>query len=96
MPAYMVIQATVTNPDQFAEYVELIPAMIEKYGGRYRVQGGGEVETLEGEWGYQALVIVEYPSMDQARTMWHSDEYKELKKLREGAVDLTVLLADGL
>ena len=96
MSAYMVIQATVTNPNQFAEYVELIPVMIEKYGGRYRVQGGGEVETLEGEWGYQALVIVEYPSMDQARTMWHSDEYKELKKLREGAADITVLLADGL
>ncbi len=34
--------------------------------------------------------------MDQARKMWHSDEYKELKKLREGAVDITVLLADGL
>lgn len=95
MPAYMVVQATVTNPDQFAEYAKLIPAMIEKHGGRYRTQGG-EVETLEGEWGYKALIIVEYPSMDQARTMWHSEEYKELKKLREGAVDLTVLLADGL
>ena len=95
MPAYMVVQATVTNPDQFAGYLERIPAMVEKYGGRYRTEGG-EVETLEGEWGYQALIIVEYPSMDQARTMWHSDEYKELKKLREGAVDVTVLLADGL
>ena len=95
MPAYMVVQATVTNPDQFAGYAERIPAMVEKYGGRYRAQGG-EVETLEGEWGYQALIIVEYPSMEQARTMWHSDEYAELKKLREGAVDLTVLLTDGL
>ncbi len=91
----MVVQATVTNPDQFAEYAKRITAMVEKYGGRYRAQGG-EVETLEGEWGYQALVIVEYPSMDHARTMWHSDEYKELKKLRQGAVDITVLLADGL
>ena len=95
MPAYMVVQATVTNPDKFTAYAERIPAMVEKYGGRYRAQGG-EVETLEGEWGYQALIIVEYPSMDQARTMWHSDEYAELKKLREGAVDLTVLLTDGL
>ena len=95
MPAFMVVQATVTNPDQFAGYAERIPAMAEKYGGRYLARGG-EVETLEGEWGYQALIIVEYPSMDQARTMWYSDEYKELKKLREGAVDITVLLADGL
>ena len=95
MPAYMVVQATVTNPDQFAEYAKRMPAMAEKYGGRYRARGG-EVETLEGEWSYQILVIVEYPSMDQARAMWRSDEYAELKKLREGAVDITVLLADGL
>ena len=95
MPAYMVIQTTVTNPDQYAGYPERIRSVVEKYGGHYRVQGG-EIETLEGEWGYQSLFMVEYPSMDQARKMWHSDEYKELKRLREGAVDITVLLADGL
>ncbi len=95
MPAYMVVQATVTNPEQFTEYAERMPALIEKFGGTYRVLGG-EVETLEGDWGHQALVISEWPSMDQARAMWHSDEYAELKKVREGAVDVTVLLADGL
>lgn len=95
MPAYMVVQATVTKPEQFAEYAERMPALVEKFGGTYRVLGG-EVETLEGDWSYQALVISEWPSMDQARAMWHSDEYAELKKVREGAVDVSVLLADGL
>lgn len=95
MPAYMVVQATVTKPEQFAEYAERMPALVEKFGGTYRVLGG-EVETLEGDWGHQVLVISEWPSMDQARKMWHSDEYAELKKVREGALDVTVLLADGL
>ena len=95
MPAYMVVQATVTEPEQFAEYAERMPALVEIFGGTYRVLAG-EVETLEGDWGYQALVISEWSSMDQARSMWHSDEYAELKKVREGAVDVTVLLADGL
>lgn len=95
MPAYMVIQATVTNPGQFAEYAQRVPAMVEKYGGSYRALGG-EVETLEGEWDHQALVISEWPSMEAARTFWHSDEYAELKKAREGALDTTVLLTDGL
>ena len=95
MPAYMVVQATVTNPEQFAEYAERMPALVEKYGGKYRALGG-EVETLEGDWGYQALVISEWSSMDQARTMWHSDDYAQLKKVRKGAVNVTVLLADGL
>ena len=95
MPAYMVVQATVTKPEQFAEYAQRMPALVEKRGGRYRVLGG-EVESLEGDWGYQVLVISEWTSMDEARTFWHSDEYAELKKVREGALDVTVLLADGL
>ncbi len=95
MPAYMVVQATVTKPEQFTEYAQRMPALVEKYGGTYLVRGG-EVESLEGDWGYQALIISEWPSMDQARAMWHSDEYAELKKTRAGAADVTVLLADGL
>ena len=66
MPAYMVVQATVTKPEQFSEYVQRMPALVEKHGGRYRALGG-EVETLEGDWGYKVLVISEWESMDQVR-----------------------------
>ena len=69
MPAYMVVQATVTKPEQFAEYAQRMPALVEKHGGRYRVLGG-EVETLEGDWGYQALVISEWSSMDEAECLF--------------------------
>ena len=95
MPAYMVVQATVTKPEQFAEYAERMPALVEKYGGKYLALGG-EVEKLEGDWGHQALVISEWESMDAARTMWHSDDYAELKKVREGALDVSVLLTEGV
>ena len=91
----MVVQATVTKPEQFSEYAQRMPALVEKHGGRYRALGG-EVETLEGDWGYKVLVISEWASMDQARAFWHSDEYAELKKVRQGALDVTVLLVDGL
>ena len=66
MPAYMVVQATVTKPEQFSEYAQRMPALVEKHGGRYRALGG-EVETLEGDWGYKVLVISEWASMDQVR-----------------------------
>ncbi len=95
MPAYMIVQATVTNPEQFTEYAERTPALVEKYGGRYLALGS-DVEKLEGDWDYQSVVISEWPSMDAARAFWHSAEYEELKKVREGALDATVLLANGL
>ncbi|MCY4211763.1 MAG: DUF1330 domain-containing protein [Gammaproteobacteria bacterium] len=94
MPAYMIVQATVTKPEQFAEYAQRMPALVAKYGGKYLALGGA-VEKLEGDWDHQALVISEWPSMDAARTLWHSDDYAELKKVREGAVDVSVLLVEG-
>jgi len=94
MPAYMIVQATVTKPEQFAEYAQRMPALVAKYGGKYLALGGA-VEKLEGDWDHQALVISEWPSMDAVRTLWHSDDYAELKKVREGAVDVSVLLVEG-
>ena len=95
MPAYLIVQATVTRPDQFAEYAKRMPALIEKHGGRYRVLGG-DVETLEGDWGYRSLVISEWPSVQAIHDFWNSADYAEMKKIREGALDATVLLAKGL
>lgn len=93
MGALMVIQANITNLEQFIEYSKRAPALIAKYGGRYRCMRG-EVEQLEGESDARKLVISEWPSMDAAREFWHSDEYAELKAVREGAADIQVYLAE--
>ena len=95
MPAYMIVQATVTKPEQFAEYAERTPGVVEQYGGRYLALGR-DIDKLEGDWDYQSLVISEWPSMDAARAFWRSSEYAELRKVREGTVDVSVLLVEGL
>ncbi len=95
MSAYMIIQATVTKPEQFAEYVERTPAVVAQYGGRYLALGR-DIDRLEGDWEHQSLVISEWPSMDAAREFWNSSEYAELKNVREGAVEVSVLLVNGL
>ncbi|MGI9229148.1 MAG: DUF1330 domain-containing protein [Gammaproteobacteria bacterium] len=95
MSAYMIIQGKVTKPEQFAEYAAKTPKLIEKFGGRYLALGR-DLEVLEGEWNYQAVVISEWESMDAAKKFWDSPEYAELKKIREGSIDVTVLLVNGL
>jgi uncharacterized protein (DUF1330 family) len=47
MPAYMVVQINVTDPEKFARYREAVPRVVESSGGRYIVRGG-TVEVLEG------------------------------------------------
>ena len=93
MGAYMIIKANITDPEQFLEYAKLAPALVAKYGGRYRSMRG-EVEQLEGNPDNRKVVVSEWPSMDTAREFWNSDEYRELKKLREGAAEIDVHLVE--
>lgn len=93
MGAFMFIQAEITDLEQFMEYSKRAPALIEKYGGRYRCMRG-EVEQLEGAADNRKIVVSEWPSMQAAKAFWDSDDYQELKAVREGAADITVHLVE--
>ena len=93
MGALMIIQANITNPEQFMEYAKRAPALIAEYGGRYRSMRG-EVEQLEGKPDNRKIVVSEWPSMERASEFWHSDAYNELKAVREGAAEIDVYIVE--
>lgn len=93
MGAFMIIQARITDPEQFMEYAKRTPALIEKFGGRYRSMRGA-AEQLEGAADDRKIVISEWPSMDAALSFWNSDEYAEVRKFREGAAEIDVNLVE--
>src|SRR5439155_739221 len=65
MPAYLIANVNVQDPATFEQYRKQVPATIAKHGGRYLVRGG-RVERLEGSWNPTRLVVLEFPSMEQA------------------------------
>ncbi len=71
MPAYLVARIRVTDPEKYRGYMALSPAAIEKHGGRFPARGG-EVVTLEGEPEDRRVVIVEFPTLEAARTFYDS------------------------
>ncbi|MEM9209363.1 MAG: DUF1330 domain-containing protein [Pseudomonadota bacterium] len=93
MGALMIIRANITNPEQFMEYAKRAPALIDKYGGRYRCMRG-QVEQLEGDADDRKIVVSEWPSMAAAQSFWNSEDYRALKKLREGAAEIDVQLVE--
>ena len=93
MGAFMIIQADITDPERFLAYAKRAPALIEKFGGRYR-SIRGESAQLEGVADSRKIVVSEWPSMEAARQFWDSPEYTELKQLREGAADVHVYLVE--
>lgn len=95
MPAYVIVDVTVTDPTTMEEYRKHVPATLAKYGGRFIVRGGAH-QTVEGDWKPNRLVILEFPSMEQARRWYDSDEYREPKAMRLRAGRANLVFVEGL
>lgn len=77
MPAYLIGDIEITNPEGFKKYQEAVPATIEKHGGKYLVRGG-EAEFKEGEWRPKRIVVLEFPNMTTLKKWYDSDDYQSI------------------
>lgn len=95
MPAYMIVEAEITDMARFRAYAERNPELVARHGGRYLAMRTA-TEPLEGDWDGLRVVLSEWPDMDAARRYWNSPEYQALKALRDGTGRFRVILVDGI
>jgi len=95
MAAYVVVQVEVKDPVRYADYKAMVPPSLEKFGGRFIVRGG-EVHSMEGGWNPKRFVLVEFPSVEQAKAWWASAEYAEAKALRQATAESQLIIVEGL
>lgn len=95
MAAYVVVEIEVTDPEAYARYREMAPALVAAFGGKYLTRGGA-TETVEGTWQPKRLVILEFPSMDHIHRFYHSPEYAEAKALRQNSTNSTMIFCEGI
>jgi uncharacterized protein (DUF1330 family) len=95
MPVYFIVDNEVTDSAGFEEYRKQVSMTVEKYGGRFLVRGG-QIQTLEGDWKPKRIVVTEFPSIEQARRWYDSEEYRPLKALRSRSARGSVVLVDGV
>jgi uncharacterized protein (DUF1330 family) len=95
MAAYVVLDAAVKDPVRYDDYRKRVLATLEPYSGKFLVRGG-KVETLEGTWKPQRVVIVEFPDATAARAWWNSEAYAEPKAMRQSASHTEMILVEGV
>ena len=95
MSAYILIKIQVNDPSKLKSYQEVAPAIIEKYNGKLKVRGG-EVVSLEGPAENRRIVMIEFPSLEEATKFYYSDEYADAIKLRSDVADFEMIAVDGL
>src|SRR5262245_66421736 len=95
MPAYVVIETDINDPEQYDRYKAASPDAVHSAGGRFVVRGG-ELAVLEGDWDPSRLVILEFTDLEAAKRWYDSAEYQQAKRLRDGAANLRIVAVQGL
>ena len=95
MSAYVVVQVEVQDQTTYDEYRKMVQATLDAYGGKLIVRGGN-AQTLEGTWKPARLVILEFPSLEQAKRWWGSAEYAPAKALRQKSAKTEMIVVEGV
>ena len=95
MAAYVIADIRVNDPVQYEEYKRLAAPTVAAHGGKYIVRGGA-AETLDGDWVPERVVVLEFPSAEQARQWWSSDAYEAAKVIRHSSAESRLILVEGV
>ena len=95
MPAYVIAEIDVHDPQQYKHYTDAVPATITNAGGR-SLAIGGELAALEGDWHPKRVVMLEFDDLDAAKRWYESSEYQKVKQLRDGAAHVRLIAVQGV
>ena len=94
MKAYLVLDFSVHDLPGFRPYVSAIPAFIDKHGGKYIVRGV-EPTVMEGDWAPDLMVILEFPSRQNAKAFLEDPDAQDLFDVRHKTTNSKLVLIDG-
>jgi uncharacterized protein (DUF1330 family) len=95
MKGYAIVRVSISDDERYARYRAGTLDTLEPYDGRFIVRGGA-TECVEGSWDVDRTVVIEFPSMEQARAWYRSDEYQQLAAIRRDASTADFVLVEGV
>jgi uncharacterized protein (DUF1330 family) len=96
MAAYVIGRLEVRDTAWRADYTQKTGELIRKYGGRSLARFGSTVEALEGEGTLPTtIVILEFPSVAQAKAWYNDPEYAPMITLRQTGSDGDIVVVDA-
>ena len=96
MPAYLIVEIRGVRDEQtYARYRDRVSAQLAAFGGQYLVRGG-KAERLEGEWEPRRIVVVKFESAQAAKRWWSSEDYRELREMRQASTETNMILVEGI
>jgi len=97
--AYVVAEIQVHNPDGYADYRALSTACVAQYGGKWLARGGERIQLEGGDERHNEnwrSVVIEFPSLQQARAWYASPEYSHAKEIRQANSIGRLFIVEGV
>lgn len=96
MAVYLVVDSDLTNPDLYESYKVRAKPLVEKYGGEYLARGGKLSIKEDTLWTPTRMVLIRFPSNEDAERFYQSDEYQEVLKISKQSARRTVFMLEGM
>ena len=95
MAGYLIyMQRVLLDPQKFQQYIERVGPVTARFGGEV-LAAGASVETLEGQLELPPVTVIRFPSMEQLRAWYDSEDYAPLKQLRIESSEGDFLIFEG-
>lgn len=95
-PGFLIVAGRTVDPEGLDAYVAAAGEAIAS-AGLQRVARSAQIEPkqiLEGSWPYAGFVAIEqFQSLQQVLDFWHSEDFRNIKKLREGKIAIDFVVA---
>jgi len=93
MKGYWIVKVNVLDMEKQKNYVAHAGEAVKKFEGKFLIRGGEQC-TKEGKE-YERNVVVEFPSYEQAKNAYESNEYQSAKKILGDNKDRIFAIVEG-
>ncbi len=94
MSYYFLAQIRIHNKGEYQKYLDSADEVFAQYNGRYLAVDNNP-EILEGEWGYDRAVVIQFESRKDFMEWYNSKDYQEILKFRLKAAQCDSILVKG-
>ncbi|MEH6527903.1 MAG: DUF1330 domain-containing protein [Sneathiella sp.] len=93
MKGYWIVNVTITDAENYPQYLAADAVAFEKYEAKFLIRGG-QYSAVEGP-ARERHVVIEFDSYQTALDCYNSPEYQKAAKLRQKFADSEVLILEG-
>jgi uncharacterized protein (DUF1330 family) len=96
MPAYMIVDTLLDNPERYEQYKLEAKPIVEKFGGEYLVRGGPMLIQESDLWEPSRMVVVRFPDIECATRFYQSPEYQAALAISQESARRTLIIVEGV